>query len=80
MEEFLEKGTIVEQDVLTNLKTVLPPEAATALTELIPDPPNKQPQAGPIVPVDSADIAEAAYNAPAVTYGQQDVYTVQIGE
>ncbi len=79
MVEFLERGTIVEQDVLANLKTVLPPEAATVLTDMIPEPPNKHPQTGPVVPVPSSDITQAQPEQPPVTYGQQDVLSVQIG-
>ncbi len=48
------------QDVLTNIKSILPAEAANALTELIPDPPNKVPQTGPVVPVDEHDISAVA--------------------
>ncbi len=37
----LEKGADVEVDVLTNLKTVLPAEAANVLSDLIPAPPSR---------------------------------------
>lgn len=39
--QFLERGATVESDVLANVKAVLPPEAATLLNDLIPEPPNK---------------------------------------
>lgn len=76
--EFLEKGATVESDVLANVKTILPPEAATLLNELIPEPPNKS--HGPnVVPVEPLDVT-AAPAAPAVTYYQADVVANQIGE
>mmetsp|Transcript_13897 Transcript_13897/g.24359 ORF Transcript_13897/g.24359 Transcript_13897/m.24359 type:complete len:266 (+) Transcript_13897:86-883(+) len=71
--EFLEKGTIVEQDVLSNLKSALPADAAQMLSELIPEPPNKDFQSGPTVPVEP----EYRSDAPTVMYGSQDVVAVQ---
>ncbi|KAG2440004.1 hypothetical protein HXX76_004121 [Chlamydomonas incerta] len=74
--EFLEKGATVESDVLANVKTILPPEAATLLNELIPEPPNKS--HGPnVVPVEPVDVT-ASPAAPAVTYYQADVVANQI--
>lgn len=73
---FLERGATVESDVIANVKTILPPEAATMLTELIPEPPNKQPDAmadamGYAAPMDDASAQ------PAVTYYQSDVMNAQ---
>lgn len=39
--EFLERGADVETDVLANIKTVLPPEVANIMSEIIPGPPSK---------------------------------------
>lgn len=80
--EFLEKGTTVEQDVLSNVKAVLPAEAANILAELIPEPPNRQPQTGPVVnvPEDSMMSAGEEPPLPPVNYGAQDVLSSQVGE
>ncbi|GLC37385.1 hypothetical protein PLESTB_001593000 [Pleodorina starrii] len=69
--EFLEKGATVESDVLANVKTVLPPEAANLLNELIPEPPNKQPNVVHVEPVEAAP-------QPPVTYYQADVMANQV--
>jgi hypothetical protein len=68
MLEFLEKGTDVEQDVLSNLKTMLPAEAANMLSELIPEPPNKQ-SAIVVVPMESGEYT---------TYQKEDVAANQV--
>lgn len=68
MLEFLEKGTDVEQDVLTNLKTMLPAEAANMLSELIPEPPTKQ-SAIVVVPMESGEYT---------TYQKEDVAANQV--
>ncbi|EFJ48791.1 hypothetical protein VOLCADRAFT_104621 [Volvox carteri f. nagariensis] len=68
---FLEKGATVESDVLANVKTLLPPEAANLLNEFIPEPPNKQPD---VVPVEAVDAAPQ----PPVTYYQADVMANQV--
>lgn len=36
--EFLEKGAVLEVDILANLKTVLPAEVAGIITEFVPAP------------------------------------------
>ncbi|KAG2495236.1 hypothetical protein HYH03_006509 [Edaphochlamys debaryana] len=73
--EFLEKGATVEGEVLANVKTLLPPEAANVLNELIPEPPNKQHQGmdGNVVPVEPMDVA-----TPPPTYYQADVLGNQV--
>ncbi|KAG2454767.1 hypothetical protein HYH02_000602 [Chlamydomonas schloesseri] len=86
--EFLEKGATVESDVLANVKTILPPEAATLLNELIPEPPNKAGAGAhqgayganvvPVEPVDLGSGSGGAPAAPAVTYYQADVVANQI--
>lgn len=38
--EFLERGATVESDILTNVKSALPPELAQQLQDLIPPLPN----------------------------------------
>ncbi|GFR42023.1 hypothetical protein Agub_g2839 [Astrephomene gubernaculifera] len=68
---FLEKGATVESDVLANVKTILPPEAASLLNELIPEPPSKQPN---VVSVEPMDVA----SQPPVTYYQADVMANQV--
>ncbi|KAJ9531366.1 hypothetical protein V8C86DRAFT_2577607 [Haematococcus lacustris] len=73
--EFLERGAVVEQDVLANLKTMLPAEAANVLSGFIPDPPNRVTQDS-YMPDGMA--AATDNNVPLVTYGQQDVLAVQI--
>jgi hypothetical protein len=40
--EFLEKGATVESDILANVKSILPKEAADQLDALIPSPPIAQ--------------------------------------
>ena len=37
----LERGVEVESDVISNIKTVLPTEAANMLTSIIPEPPTR---------------------------------------
>ncbi|KXZ46820.1 hypothetical protein GPECTOR_40g554 [Gonium pectorale] len=69
---FLEKGATVESDVLANVKTLLPPEAATLINDLIPEPPNKQPDVVPVEPVDVQPVQ------PPVTYYQADVLSNQV--
>ncbi|GIL77198.1 hypothetical protein Vretimale_3147 [Volvox reticuliferus] len=68
---FLEKGATVESDVLANVKTLLPPEAANLLNEFIPEPPNKQPNVVHVEPVE-------AVPQPPVTYYQADVMANQV--
>lgn len=73
--DFLEKGATIEQDVLANLKTVLPEQAANLLTELIPTPPFQRTQ---------STSAQADMNVQPMVYqgtsryGQDDVMAEQI--
>jgi hypothetical protein len=39
---FLERGATVEGDVLANVKSLLPPELAQQLSDIIPSPPTVQ--------------------------------------
>jgi len=66
--EFLEKGAGVETDILANVKTILPAEAANMLTELIPQPPVKEEVIIPVQPVD----------VPVTVYQPEDVFQSQI--
>lgn len=70
--EYLEKGADVEVDVIANIKTVLPPEAANLLTEIIPSPPNKTTNTADYSSYSSSDVT------PAVTYAKEDVAANQI--
>ena len=69
--EFLERGADVEADVLANIKTVLPVEAANMLSEIIPPAPSKQ---SSFVQADSDVVG------PPQTYYREDVAASQIGE
>lgn len=55
---------------------MLPPEVANALSEFIPDPPNKQPYDEP----QAAQPVDVQVQAPLVTYAQADVQDSQVGE
>ncbi|KAG1658485.1 hypothetical protein FOA52_006264 [Chlamydomonas sp. UWO 241] len=68
MVEFLEKGAVVETDVLANIKTVLPAEAANMLSELIPEPPNKAGMGA----ASAYDMGSEMPVGPPITYAKSD--------
>lgn len=59
------------------MQTVLPPEVANALTEIIPEPPNKQAYHDSQYTTQPVDVQP---QAPLVTYQQADVQDSQVGE
>ena len=76
--EYLEKGADVEVDVLANIKTVLPPEAANLLTEIIPLPPNKANPDFSSSSYYSTTSTTSSSEAALVTYQKEDVAANQI--
>ncbi|MEW5298595.1 MAG: hypothetical protein WDW38_000677 [Sanguina aurantia] len=71
--EFLEKGVVLEVDILANLKTVLPAEVASIITEFVPAPPNSLRAEAEVEPMDDYPMA-----APPVTYQSTDVLPNQV--
>lgn len=74
MVDCLEKGAIVESDIVNNVKTVLPPDVASVIDEIRPSPPNQQPFTEPM----DMGMGPAPSSAPLVTYHQSDVQDSQI--
>ena len=64
--EFLERGATIETDVLNNLKSALPGDVVRQLDELIPAPPNQQPEVIEVIPEETTII----YTADAVLENQ----------
>ncbi len=87
----LERGAVVETDMLANLKTVLPAEAANVLTSIIPETPHSRgdssgggmPSYDSLATADDYNYASGSAgmsNAPTMTYSGQDVQNSQLGE
>eukprot|EP00201_Polytomella_parva_P008179 CAMPEP_0175058400 /NCGR_PEP_ID=MMETSP0052_2-20121109/11826_1 /TAXON_ID=51329 ORGANISM="Polytomella parva, Strain SAG 63-3" /NCGR_SAMPLE_ID=MMETSP0052_2 /ASSEMBLY_ACC=CAM_ASM_000194 /LENGTH=246 /DNA_ID=CAMNT_0016323775 /DNA_START=278 /DNA_END=1018 /DNA_ORIENTATION=- len=67
---FLEKGAALEVGVISNIKTVLPAEAAALLNEFVPDPPVSQKPATTADPIDVQ--ASSAINNTLLNPGEDD--------
>lgn len=78
MISLLERGVTVEADVLANLKTMLPAEAAQMLDQLVPEAPNAP--RPPTSPMDTIDMAPTTSGTSSTTYYQADVLASQLGE
>ena len=67
---FLERGAIVETDILANIKVLLPPDVTKQLDELIPPPPSSQ----------TTEVVVEPEEMPTVIYTADAVLENQIGE